>query len=481
MSKSYDVIVIGAGPAGYVAAIRCAQLGLNTVCIDNWINEDGKSSLGGTCLNVGCIPSKALLESSEHYDQLLNQYSNHGIHAENISIDIAVMQKRKKKIVDELTSGISALFKANKIKKISGHGRLLANKQVEIISSEKGKKITISAEHIILAPGSRPIKIAAAEQDDEKIVDSTGALAFQNVPKRLGIIGAGAIGLEIGSIWRRLGAEVVILEAQDSFLSTVDEQISRMALKQYKNQGLDIRLGACVTATKAGSKTVTMTYRDTNGESTLKVDRLVVAVGRRPNSENIYASESGLLVNEGGFIHVNERCKTNLPGVYAIGDVVRGPMLAHKGSEEGVAVAQTIAGLHRQVNYDIMPAVIYTQPEIAWVGRTEQVLRSSEEKIKVGTFPFAANGRARAMSDANGLVKIITHADTDRILGVHILGPHASELIAEATLAMEFSASAEDLIHTIHAHPTLSEAMHEAALAVDNRALHQVNKAIKQG
>ncbi len=476
MSKSYDVIVIGAGPAGYVAAIRCAQLGLNTVCIDNWLNEDGKSSLGGTCLNVGCIPSKALLESSRHYDQLLNQYKNHGIHATNISIDISTMQERKQNIVKGLTGGISALFKANKIKQISGHGRLLANRHVEITPLGKGKKTTISAEYIILAPGSRPVKISAAEQDDEKIVDSSGALAFQTVPKRLGIIGAGAIGLEVGSIWRRLGAEVIILEAQDNFLSIADEQISRMALKQYKTQGLDIRLGACVTATKTHAQTVTMTYRDTKGESTLKVDKLVVAVGRRPNSENIYASESDLLVNEGGFIHVNERCETNLPGVYAIGDAVRGPMLAHKGSEEGMAVAETIAGHHGSVNYDIIPAVIYTEPEIAWVGRTEQALRSSEEKIKIGTFPFAANGRARAMDEASGLIKIITDANTDRILGVHILGPNASELIAEATLAMEFSASAEDLIHTIHAHPTLSEAMHEAALASDNRAIHQINK-----
>ncbi len=477
MSKSYDVIVIGAGPAGYVAAIRCAQLGLSTACIDDWLSEDGKPSLGGTCLNVGCIPSKALLESSKHYQQLLNSHKEHGIKATDVSIDIATMQQRKQSIVNSLTAGITTLFKANGIEQISGHGRLLADKKVEVTKPDSDKKTSISAEHIILAPGSRPVKIAAAPQDNEKIVDSSGALAFQTVPKKLGIIGAGAIGLEIGSIWRRLGAEVVILEAQDNFLSIADQQISDAALKAYRNQGLDIRLGACVTATKVNPQTVSITYRDSDGESTLKVNKLVVAVGRRPNSENVYAAESGLLVNEGGFIHVNERCETNLPGVYAIGDVVRGPMLAHKGSKEGVAVAETIAGLGSQVDYDIIPAVIYSEPEIAWVGRSEQSLRSSETKINIGTFPFAANGRARATNETTGLIKIITNAATDRILGVHIFGPNASELLAEATLAMEFSASAADLIHTIHAHPTLSETMHEAALAIDNRAIHKINRS----
>jgi dihydrolipoamide dehydrogenase len=474
MSKSYDVVVIGAGPAGYVAAIRAAQLGLKTACVDRWINKQGEPALGGTCLNVGCIPSKALLESSEHYHELLHGLGEHGISAKSVAIDVPKMISRKDKIVSDLTGGIKQLFKANKIDWVQGRGRLLTGKQVEVTPNGADQPSeTLSAGAVILATGSRAIDIPAARIDRDRIVDSTGALEFTEVPKKLGVIGAGVIGVELGSVWNRLGSEVVLLEAQDDFMPLADTQIARESLRQFKKQGLDIRLGARVTSSKATAKQVALTYQDKDGEHKLTFQKLIVAVGRRPNSDNLWASDVELMSDESGFVHVDDQCRTTLPDIYAIGDLVRGPMLAHKGSEEGVAVAEIIAGQATELNHDTIPNVIYTAPEIAWVGKTEQELKSAGTDYRVGSFPFAANGRARAMEQAAGMVKIIADAKTDRILGGHIVGPSASELIAEIVLAMEFGASSEDIARTIHAHPTLSESVHEAALAVDGRALHR--------
>jgi len=474
MSKSYDVVVIGAGPAGYVAAIRAAQLGLKTACVDRWINKQGKPALGGTCLNVGCIPSKALLESSEHYHELLHSIGEHGISAKSVAIDVPKMIARKDKIVSDLTGGISQLFKANKIGWVQGRGRLLTGMRVEVTPNGADQPSeTLKAGAVILATGSRPVDIPAARIDRKRLVDSTGALEFTAVPKRLGVIGAGVIGIELGSVWRRLGSDVILLEAQDDFLPLADVQIARESLRQFKKQGLDIRLGARVTSTKATAKQVALTYQDKDGEHKLIFDKLIVAVGRRPNSDNLWASDVELISDESGFVHVDDQCRTPQPDIYAIGDLVRGPMLAHKGSEEGAAVAEIIAGQATVLNHDTIPSVIYTAPEIAWVGKTEQELKAAGADYRVGTFPFAANGRARAMEQASGMVKIIADAKTDRILGGHIVGPMASELIAELVLAMEFGASSEDIARTIHAHPTLSESLHEAALAVDGRALHR--------
>ena len=482
MARSYDVIVIGAGPAGYVAAIRCAQLGLNTACIDAWRDQDGKPVLGGPCLNVGCIPSKALLQSSELYHLAHDGFAEHGIRSQSLEIDVAQMQKRKQRVVSQLTSGIAILFKANRVAWLQGQGKLMAERQVEFIPHDKpAHRETLDAQNVILASGSRPINIDAAPLDGDQIVDSSGALVFDEVPKRLGIIGAGVIGLELGSVWRRLGAEVVLLEAQDRFLPMVDHQIAHEGFKQFGNQGLDIRLGARVVSTHKTKKQVTVSYQQGEEAFELKVDRLVVAVGRIPHTEDLFAAESGLLLDERGFINVDEFCSTNLPGVWAVGDVVRGPMLAHKGSEEGMAVAETIAsGRETAINRETIPSVIYTLPEIAWVGRTEQELHTAGQAVRVGTFPFAASGRARAMEMHDGMVKMIADAETDRILGVHIIGPAASELIGEAVVAMEFAASSEDLARTIHAHPTLSEALHEAALAVDGRAIHVAAKMARK-
>lgn len=473
MPKSYDVVVIGAGPAGYVAAIRCAQLGLRTACIDKWVDRDGKPALGGTCLNVGCIPSKDLLQASEYYHRVKHQLHGYGIHTEGVSIDVGTMIAHKDQIVKGLTDGVRTLFKANKIDPLHGHGRLLDNKRVELNDLQGAKKEIIEASHVILATGSEPVRMGEAALDGDRIVDSTGALEFREVPKRLGIIGAGIIGLEMGSVWCRLGAEVVLLEALSTFLPAVDEQLARDALRQFKRQGLDVRLGARVVSTSKTSKQLTVHYEDGEGKHELEVDRLIVCVGRRPNTEGLFTPESGITLDERGFIDVDEHCRTAVPNVYAVGDVVRGPMLAHKGSEEGIAVAELIAGQIGHVNYETIPWVIYTNPEIAWVGRTEQALKAAAESYRAGVFPFAANGRARAMEEAHGMVKVIAHQETDRILGVHIVGPMASELIAEAVVAMEYGASAEDLARTVHAHPTLSEAVHEAALAVGGRALHR--------
>ena len=474
-NNTFDVVVIGGGPGGYVAAIRCAQLGLNTACVDEFTGKDGKPSLGGTCLNVGCIPSKALLESSHHYEQLNHGLDNHGIKVTGLKIDVPTMINNKDEVVSRLTGGISGLFKANKVTSFHGRGKLMAGKQVEITTAT-GEVSLISAESIILATGSRPIDIPSAPVDDKNIVDSTGALNFDKAPDKLGVIGAGVIGLELGSVWNRLGSEVVLLEAQDTFLPPVDSKIAAEAKRQYKKQGLDIKMSARVTKAVSKGKKVTVNYEDASGEHTIELDKLIVSVGRRPNTDNLFAPECPIELDERGFIEVDELWQTSQPCVYAIGDLIRGPMLAHKASEEGVAVAEVIYGEEPDINYAVIPSVIYTNPEIAWVGQTEQQLKSAGEKIKVGMFPFSASGRAQAMGDTTGMVKIISSEETDQILGVHVIGPQASELIAEAVLAMEYSASTEDLALTVHAHPTLSEALHEAALAVDKRALHIPNR-----
>lgn len=474
MSDRYDVIVIGAGPAGYTAAIRCAQLGKRVAVADEFVYKDGEPALGGTCLNVGCIPSKALLDSSEHYHQVRHGGLDcHGISTASVTLDVPKMIARKDQVVKDLTGGIRQLFKANGIEWLQGHGKLLDQGRVEVTGSD-GRAQVYEAGSVILATGSRPIDIGAAPLDHHRIVNSDGALEFTEVPDRLGVIGAGVIGLEMGSVWNRLGSEVVLLEAQDEFLTPVDRQAARIAQKEFKDQGLDIRMGCRVTRTEVGD-TVTVHYEDSNGEQAIEVDRLIVCVGRRPNTENLFSDEADVVLDERGFVHVDEECCTSVPNVYAVGDVVRGPMLAHKGQEEGIMVAELIAGQAGHVNYETIPWVIYTHPEIAWVGKTEQQLKAAGVPFRTGTFNFAATGRARAMEEKAGVVKLIAHAETDRLLAAHIVGPQASELIAEAVVTMEYAGSAEDLARTIHAHPTLSEAVHEAALAVDKRAIHKAN------
>ncbi len=475
MSTKYDVIVIGAGPGGYVAAIRCAQLGLKTACVEQWISDTGKLVLGGTCLNVGCIPSKALLESSHKYEEAKHDFDKHGMSLDNLKMDVPKMMQRKNTIVSNLTGGIASLFKANGVTAIQGKGRLLAGKQVEVTDS-KGSVTVYDADNIILATGSKPVEIPPAPLTEGYIVDSTGALDFQDVPKRLGVIGAGVIGLELGSVWARLGSEVTVLEAQDTFLSAIDQQVAKEALKQFKSQGLDIRLKARVSGTEIKRGLITVTYEDTKGTQELKVDKLIVAVGRRPVTDGLLSPDCGVNLDERGFIFVDDYCNTGVPGVYAVGDVVRGPMLAHKSSEEGIMVADRIAGQKTEVNYDVIPGVIYTHPEIANVGKTEEQLKADGIEYNVGVCPFAANGRAMAANATAGFVKILADAKTDRVLGVHIIGPNASELIAQAVIAMEFGSSAEDLGLTVFAHPTLSETVHEAALAVAGHAIHIANK-----
>ena len=476
MSESYDVAVIGAGPAGYVAAVRCAQLGLNTVCIDRWTGDNGKPALGGTCLNVGCIPSKALLDSTERYHNVLTSYATHGIIVDNVKMDVTTMMKRKTKIVSSLTRGIAALLKANKIKSIHAHGRYSGGETVELLDCETNEKTgEISATQVILASGSTPIELSSIPFDGKRIVDSAGALAFESVPEKLGIVGAGVIGLELGSVWNRLGSEVTVLEALYEFLPTADDEISAEAAKLFQKQGLNIQLGARVESAALGDDYIDVTYTVEGEEVRLSVDRLIVCIGRRPYTDNLFTEDSGIQLDERGFIQVDEHCKTNVNNVYAVGDSVRGPMLAHKGSEEGVAVAERIATSHGHVNYETVPWVIYTSPEIAWVGLTEKEVVAAGGECKTGKFPFAATGRAKAMEETSGFVKVVADARSDQILGVHIIGPHASELITEAVVAMEFHASAEDLARTIHAHPTLSEAVHEAALSVDSRGIHRIN------
>ena len=474
MAKTFDVAVIGAGPGGYTAAIRASQLGLSTVCVDEWKNAKGKASLGGTCLNVGCIPSKALLESSENYERALHKFADHGITVKEVSVDVATMLARKDKIVDTFTGGIGLLFRKNKVTSMHGHGRITAAGAVYQVEVKDGDTVeTIEVKHIIIATGSSPRQLPFAPVDNDRIVDNTGALSLPEVPKRLGVIGAGVIGLEMGSVWKRLGSQVTVLEAMPSFLAAADDQVSKEALRIFtKVVGLDIKLGVKISTVKNSKKSVTVEFNDGAAEQKLEFDRLIVAVGRAPNSNNLAAESVGLKVDARGFVEVDSQCRTSLPNVYAIGDVVRGPMLAHKSSEEGVAVAEMIAGQSGHVNLDTVPWVIYTSPEIAWVGKTEQELKAKGVEYRVGQFPFIVNGRARAIGETAGFVKMLADAKTDRILGVHMIGPYASELISEAVVAMEFGASAEDIARIVHAHPTLSEALHEAALGVDKRTIN---------
>jgi len=471
----FDVIVIGAGPAGYPAAIRAAQNKLRVACIDEWKNRDGTPAFGGTCLNAGCIPSKALLESSELYYRLHEEFALHGIKVSGAELDLAQMQKRKAGIVRGMTQGIVALFKAAGVTGLHGHGRLLPGRKVELTAPD-GTRRTLSGRHVVLASGSTPIELRSAPFKAPHIVDSWGALDFEAVPKRLGVIGAGVIGLELGSVWRRLGSEVVVLEALPDFLAFADQQLAREALRHLKKQGLDIRLGAKVSAATVSGGVVDVTYGDAKGEQHISVERLVVAIGRRPYTRDLLAEGTGVQLDERGFIKVDDSCRTGVEGVWAVGDCVRGPMLAHKGKEEGVMVADLIAGRYGEMNYKVIPAVIYTAPEIAWVGLTEEQVKASGREYKTGVFPFLADGRARAMEQATGFAKIIAAREDDEILGVHIVGPLSGELIAEAVLAMEYSASSEDLQRTIHAHPTLAEAVHEAALATDKRSIDSINR-----
>jgi dihydrolipoamide dehydrogenase len=471
----FDVVVIGGGPAGYPAAIRAAQNKLSVACIDEWKNRDGTAAFGGTCLNAGCIPSKALLESSELYHRLHEEFAVHGIRTSGVTLDLAAMQKRKSGIVKQSTTGILALFKAAGVTPLQGHGKLLSGRRVEF-KAHDGSTRTLTAKHVVLASGSVPTSLRSVPFDGSRIVDSWCALDFDAVPKRLGVIGAGVIGLELGSVWRRLGSEVVVLEALPDFLAIADQQLAKEALRHFKKQRLDIRLGAKVSGAKVTDGTVGVTYTDAAGEQTVTVDKLVVAVGRRPYTHELLAADTGVAIDERGCIKVDHECRTGVENIWAIGDCVRGPMLAHKGKEEGVMVADLIAGRFAEVNYKTVPSVIYTAPEIAWVGATEEQVKASGRAYKVGVFPFLASGRARAMEAAHGFAKLIAAHDDDEILGVHIIGPMAGELIAEAVLALEYSASSEDLQRTIHAHPTLSEALHEAALAVDKRAIDSINR-----
>src|SRR5262245_45735842 len=475
MADKYDVIVIGGGPGGYPAAIRAAQNGLKTACIDGWKNHDGGYAFGGTCLNAGCIPSKALLESSELFHRAAHEFKAHGIGVGTPAIDVAAMQKRKDGIVKGMTGGIAALFKANGVTGLAGHGRLLAGNQVEYTAAD-GSKQVLAATTVILASGSEPTTLRTVPMDGKFIVDSWGALDLDAVPARLGVIGAGVIGLELGSVWARLGAKVTILEAMDEFLAMADRPLAAEALKQLRKQGLDIKLGAKVSGAEVAKNAVTVKYTDATGEQTAVFDRLVVAVGRRPYTKDLLGEGTGVEIDARGFIVVDEHCRTGAANVYAVGDCVRGPMLAHKAKEEGVMAAELAAGRYGHTNYDVVPSVIYTAPEIAWVGLSEAQAKAAGRNVKVGQFPFIASGRARAMEANAGFTRIVADADSDQVLGVHIIGPMAGELIAEACLALEYHASCEDLQRTMHAHPTLSEAVHEAALNADKRAIDSLNR-----
>ncbi len=475
MSEKYDVVVIGAGPAGYVAAIRAAQLGLSTACVEQWLDDKGSVRLGGTCLNVGCIPSKALLDSSQKFAEARDHLAVHGITVKNPTIDVPAMLERKDKIVDQLTGGIAGLFKHNGVTAISGTGKVLSGARVEV-TDKNGEVQVISAGNVIIAAGSLPVNIPPAPVDNKYIIDSTGALELTEVPRRLGVIGAGVIGLELGSVWSRLGSEVVMLEALDEFLPMMDVQVAKEAAKIFRKQGLDIRLGTRVTGAEVKDGAVEVTYSAAGEEHVETFDRLIVAVGRKPRSQELFASDSGITLDERGYIFVNDFCETEAPHIFAVGDVVRGPMLAHKGSEEGIMVAERIAGKKAQMNYDCIPSVIYTHPEVAAVGRTEQELKADGVPYKVGVFPFVASGRALAANDSDGMVKLLAHADNDRILGCHIVGPSAADLVQQVVIAMEFGSSAEDLALIVFGHPTLSEAVHEAALAVDGHAIHIANR-----
>lgn len=474
MSNQFDVIVIGGGPGGYIAAIRAAQLGFKVACIDEWKNSKGGPAPGGTCTNVGCIPSKALLQSSEHYEQAAHHFVDHGITVEGLKMDVAKMIGRKDTVVKQNNDGILYLFKKNKVSFFHGRGSFVkaADGGYEIAVAGD-KPDTLNGKHIIVATGSNARQLPGAEFDEKLILSNDGALAIGEVPKKLGVIGSGVIGLEMGSVWRRLGAEVTVLEALPTFLAAVDEQVAKEAQKIFVKQGIKLELGVKISEVKAGKKGVSVSYANAKGEEQkLDVGKLIVSIGRVPNTNGLNTEAVGLKLDERGAIIVDDDCKTNLPNVWAVGDVVRGPMLAHKAEEEGVAVAERIAGQHGHVDFNLIPWVIYTSPEIAWVGKTEQALKAEGRPYKAGSFPFIANGRARALGDTTGFVKFLADATTDEILGVHIIGPFASELISEAVVAMAFKASAEDIARICHAHPSLSEATKEAALAVDKRTLN---------
>jgi dihydrolipoamide dehydrogenase len=479
MSEKFDVIVIGSGPAGYVAAIRAAQLGLKTACVEKWSSADGKVVNGGTCLNVGCIPSKALLDSSHRYHDAHDGFVNHGISTGDLQIDVPAMIKRKEKIVAQMSGGITGLFQANKVQSIFGYGKLLAGKKVEV-TDINGNVSVYEADNVVLATGSIPVNIPVASvnpNENNIVVDSTGALEFQEVPQRLGIIGAGVIGLELGSVWSRLGSNVVCLEAMDKFLAMMDQQIAKETQKIFTKQGLDIRLSCMVTGSEIKGNEVEVTFKDADGnEQKETFDKLIVCVGRRPFTQGLLAEDSGVKLDERGFVLVDDNCATDIAGVWAVGDVVRGPMLAHKGSEEGVVVAERIAGQKAMMNYDTIPNVIYTHPEVASVGKTEEQLKADGIEMNIGTFPFLAIGRAVAADSQDGMVKMIADAKTDRILGCHIVGPSASDLVQQIVIAMEFGATAEDIGMIVFGHPTFSEAVKEAALSVHGHAIHMPNR-----
>ena len=470
----FDVIVIGSGPAGYVAAIKASQLGLKTLCIEESIDSAGKINLGGTCLNVGCIPSKTLLDSSHRYYEANKNLSEHGIKIGKLELDLNSMMKRKDDIVNKLTGGISGLFSANKVQSISGRGKVTSTNTVEVTKSD-GSIENIESKNIIIATGSKPIEIPSAIFG-ENIVDSTGALSFEKVPETLGVVGAGIIGLELGSVWSRLGSKVTVIEALDEFLPMADKDISKESLKEFKKQGLDIQLSSKVIKSSEQKDSVSVSYEYKGKEVKKKFDKLIVAVGRYPNSSGVIDKTLNISVNN-GFIEVNEFCQTSVSNIWAVGDVVRGPMLAHKGSEEGIMVAERIAEKHAQVNYDLVPSVIYSHPEIAWVGNNEDELKSKNISYKVGKFPFAASGRALAVDQSVGFVKVLSDKKTDTILGVHVFGPAAAEIVQQALISMEFGASSEDIALTMFSHPTVSEAFHEAALAANNQAIHIGNSS----
>jgi dihydrolipoamide dehydrogenase len=477
-SQSFDVIVIGAGPAGYHAAIRAAQLGMKVACIDAALGKDGKPALGGTCLRVGCIPSKALLDSSRQFWNMGHLFGEHGISFDKPKMDVPTMIGRKDKIVKQFTGGIAMLFKANKVTPFYGYGTLHTGNVVKV-KQHDGSEVELKGTNVIIAAGSDSIELPFAKFDGDTIVDNVGALDFESVPKRMAVIGAGVIGLELGSVWNRLGSDVVVLEALPDFLAAADKEAAKAALKEFKKQGLDIRLGAKVSKaeikTKGKAKEVHLTYSDDKGERSLIVDKLLVAVGRRAATKGLLADGVGVKVDARGVIEVDDHCHTGVDGVWAVGDCVRGPMLAHKGFEEGIMVAELIAGLPGHVNYDTIPWVIYTEPELAWVGKTEEQLKAEGIPYKAGSFPFAAVGRAVAMAEPAGFVKVLAHAETDRVLGMHLVGANVSELVHEGVLTMEFSGSADDLARICHAHPSMSEAVHDAAMAVDKRAIHKAN------
>lgn len=479
MTTKFDVIVIGAGPAGYHAAIRSAQMGMSTAIVEKWLDSKGKAAYGGTCLNTGCIPSKALLDASHKYDEAKNHFADIGIKAGSLEADIPAMMARKNEVVKGLTGGVSSLLKSNGVTMFEGKAKLHASRKVEFTDHD-GKQETLEADNVVIATGSVPVEIPPCPLDGEYVLDSTGALEIEEVPKKLGVIGAGVIGLELGSVWARLGSEVVVLEALPDFLPMADSAIAKEAAKQFKKQGLDVRLGTRVTGSEVKRKKVKVSYTDDEGDKEETFDKLIVAVGRKPYTDDLLASDSGVTLDERGFVYVNDLCVTDAPGVYAVGDVVRGPMLAHKGMEEGLMVVERIAGKKPLVNYDTIPSVIYTHPEIAWAGQTEQELKSAGVAYKVGSFPMSVSGRALASNDTAGMVKVLADEETDRILGVHMIGAHFSELIGQAVIAMEFGASAEDIGLTMFAHPTLSEAFHEAALAVDGHAIHIANRKRKK-